>query len=103
MARNVLELWRKMLRRGASGFTCHPKEGVLRIFIAFKNPSPWPGFNQRPLGPVAFTLTTTPPRRLGVLYVMSKEKSWLDFTAFDRKFEFDVNVGRVAFGGIFLC
>jgi hypothetical protein len=33
---------------------------------------------------------------------MSKERSWLDFTAFDRKFEFVVNVGRVAFGGIFM-
>jgi hypothetical protein len=37
---------------------------VLRIFIAFKNPSPWPGWNPLPLGPVASTLTATPPRRL---------------------------------------
>jgi hypothetical protein len=35
---------------------------VLRIFIAFKNPSPRPGLNPRPLVPVASTLTTTPPR-----------------------------------------
>jgi hypothetical protein len=41
-----------------------PKEGVQRIFIALKNSLPWPGLNQRPLGPVASTLTTTPPRRL---------------------------------------
>jgi hypothetical protein len=34
----------------ASGFTSHPKEDVLRIFIAFKNPSPWPGTNPRPYG-----------------------------------------------------
>jgi hypothetical protein len=34
---------RKILRHGTSGFTSHPKEGVLRIFIALKNPSPWPG------------------------------------------------------------
>jgi hypothetical protein len=40
------------------------KEGVLRIFIALKNPSPWPGSNPQPLGPVASTLTITPPRRL---------------------------------------
>jgi hypothetical protein len=39
------------------------EEGVLRIFIALKNPSPWPGSNPRPLGPVASTLTTTPPKR----------------------------------------
>jgi hypothetical protein len=38
------------------------KEGVLQIFIALNNPSPWPGSNQQPLGPVKSTLTTTPPR-----------------------------------------
>jgi hypothetical protein len=27
---------RKILRHGTSGFTSHPKEGVLRIFIALK-------------------------------------------------------------------
>jgi hypothetical protein len=42
---------------------------VLRIFIALKNASPWPGSNPKPLGPVASTLTSIPPRRLiaGVL------------------------------------
>jgi hypothetical protein len=40
------------------------KEGVLRIFIALKNPSPQPGLNPRPLDPVASTLITTPARRL---------------------------------------
>jgi hypothetical protein len=54
----------KILRYGASGFTSYPKEGVLRISIAIKNGSPRPGFNPRPLGGVANTLTTTPPRRL---------------------------------------
>jgi hypothetical protein len=29
---------------GPSRFTSHTMEGVLRIFIAFENPSPWPGF-----------------------------------------------------------
>jgi hypothetical protein len=28
---------RKILRHETSGFTSHPKEGVVRIFIAFKN------------------------------------------------------------------
>jgi hypothetical protein len=32
---------RKILRHGTAGFTYHPKEGVLRIFIALKNPSSW--------------------------------------------------------------
>jgi hypothetical protein len=36
----------------------HLKEGVLRIFIAINNPSPWPGLNPRPLGPVTSTITT---------------------------------------------
>jgi hypothetical protein len=54
----------KILRHGTYSFTSHPKEGVLRIFIALKNPLPWPGSNPQPLGPVASTLTTTPPRRL---------------------------------------
>jgi hypothetical protein len=33
---------RKILRHGTSGFTSHPKKGVLRIWICidFKNPSP---------------------------------------------------------------
>jgi hypothetical protein len=39
---------RKILRHGPSGFTSHPKERVLRIFIALKNPSSRPGFNPRP-------------------------------------------------------
>jgi hypothetical protein len=51
----------KKLRHGTSGFTSHPKEGVLRIFIVIKNPSPRPGLNRRPVGSVARTLTTAPP------------------------------------------
>jgi hypothetical protein len=59
---------RKILRHGTSGFTSHPKEGVLRIFIALKNPSPRYSLNPRLLGPVAITLTTTPPRWLHKIY-----------------------------------
>jgi hypothetical protein len=62
---------RKNLRHGASGFTSHPKGGVLRIVIAIKNPSLRPGLNPRLLGPVASTLTITPPRRLS--YPIGKE------------------------------
>jgi hypothetical protein len=53
---------RKILQHGASSFTTSAKEGMLRIFITFKNPSPWTGLNQRTLGPIASTLTITPPR-----------------------------------------
>jgi hypothetical protein len=45
----------KILRHGTFSFTSHPKEGVLRIFITLKNPSPQPGLNPQPLGPVAST------------------------------------------------
>jgi hypothetical protein len=38
------------------------RKGVLRIFIALKNLSPWQKSNPQPLCPVASTLTTTPPR-----------------------------------------
>jgi hypothetical protein len=47
---------------GAEGLTSSPKEGVLRIFFALKNPFPRTGFNQRTLDQVASTLTTRPPR-----------------------------------------
>jgi hypothetical protein len=53
----------KILRNGTSGFTSHLKESVLRMFITLKIPLPWPGSNPQPLGPVASTLTTTPPRQ----------------------------------------
>jgi hypothetical protein len=36
---------RKILRHATSGFTFHLKEGLLRIFIALKNPLPLPGSN----------------------------------------------------------
>jgi hypothetical protein len=54
----------KILQHGADGFTAHPKEDVLRIFIALKNPSPRPGLDPRTFGRMKSTLTTAPPRRL---------------------------------------
>jgi hypothetical protein len=39
--------YREILRYGTSGFTSPPKEGVLRILIALKNPSPSAGFLTR--------------------------------------------------------
>jgi hypothetical protein len=49
--------WRKILPYGTSGFTSPTKEGVLRIFIALKNPSPRPGLNPQTLGLTASTVT----------------------------------------------
>jgi hypothetical protein len=60
--------FRKILRHGTSAFTSHPKEGVLRIFIAIKNPSPRPAFYPRTFAPVAITLTTTPPMHFVFIY-----------------------------------
>jgi hypothetical protein len=42
----------KILRHGTSSLTSHPKEGVQRIFIALKNPSPRPRLYY-PLGTTA--------------------------------------------------
>jgi hypothetical protein len=39
---------RKILWLGTSGFTSHPKEDLLPIFIALKSPSTLPGSNPRP-------------------------------------------------------
>jgi hypothetical protein len=69
---------RKILRHGTSGFTSHPKEGVLRIFV-LKNQSPWPGSNSRPVGPVASTMTTTWPRRLMLWYSKHSLVLYCDF------------------------
>jgi hypothetical protein len=55
---------RKILRHGTSGFTSRPKEGVLRICIALKNPSSRPCVNPRTLGPMVSRLTITPSTRL---------------------------------------
>jgi hypothetical protein len=41
---------RKILQHGADGFTDPPKEGVLWIFIALKNPSPSARFQHMNLG-----------------------------------------------------
>jgi hypothetical protein len=43
------------------------EEGVLRIFIALKNPSPWPGFEPAIFG--SSGQATTPPRRPSFLYM----------------------------------
>jgi hypothetical protein len=40
----------KIVRHGTYGFTSHPKEGVLRIYIPIKNPLPRWGFESATLG-----------------------------------------------------
>jgi hypothetical protein len=85
---------RKILRHVSvykiSVFTSHPKKGVLRIFIALKNPLPRPGLNPWPLGPVASTLTTTPPRRLVIYNVIRLQEITFTFVNID---ECELNYG----------
>jgi hypothetical protein len=64
-ARKVL-LHAVNLRHGTNGFTSPPKEVVLRIFITLK---PRSGSNPQTLGPVASTLTTSPPRSTYFNYI----------------------------------
>jgi hypothetical protein len=67
---------RKILRLGTSGFTSLPKEGVVRIFIALTNPSPWPRLNPRLLGLVASTLTITPQKQLLSTMPCKRMRKW---------------------------
>jgi hypothetical protein len=62
-ARKVL-LHAVNLRHGTDGFTSPTKEVMLRIFITLKNPSTSAGIEPATLGPVASTLTTSPPRQM---------------------------------------
>jgi hypothetical protein len=64
---------RKILRHGASGSTYPLKENVLWIFIALKNPLPWPGLNPWTLGPIALMITIIPPRQLCPSFVSAME------------------------------
>jgi hypothetical protein len=53
---------RKVLRRGADGFTSPPREFVLPILSPLKFQLPRPGLNARTLGPVASMIIARPPR-----------------------------------------
>jgi hypothetical protein len=61
---------------GPSHFTSHPRGRCAAGFITLKNPSPWLGSNPQPLGPVASTLTTTPPRQQGQATLHSSVDGW---------------------------
>ena len=50
------------LRHGTDGFTSPPKEGVLRIFFAFKNPTASAGFEPTNLGTKGQHATSRPPK-----------------------------------------
>ena len=52
------------LRHGTKGFTSPPKEGVLRIFFALKNPMASVGFEPANLGTKSQHATSRPPKPL---------------------------------------
>ena len=53
------------MRHGTNGFTSLPKEGVLRIFLALKNPRAAAGFEPANLGTEGQHATSRPPKLLG--------------------------------------
>ena len=50
------------LRHGTDGFTSPPKEGVLRIFFALKNPTASVGFEPANMGTKGQHATSRPPK-----------------------------------------
>ena len=56
------------LRHGTDGFTSPPKEGVLRIFFALKNPKASAGFEPANLGTKGQHATPRPPKPLLYTY-----------------------------------
>jgi hypothetical protein len=54
------------IRHGTHGFTSLPKEGVLRIFFALKNPTASPGFEPSNLGTKGQQANSRPPKSLVV-------------------------------------
>ena len=59
------------LRHGTDGITSPPKEGVLRIFFALKNPMASVGFEPTYLGTKGQHATSRPPKLLPMLYTLS--------------------------------
>jgi hypothetical protein len=56
------------LRYGTDGFTSRPKEGVLRIFFALKNPTSSARFEPANLGTKSQHATSRPPKPINVIY-----------------------------------
>ena len=57
------------LRHGTDGFTSSPKEGVLRIFFALKNPTASAGFEPANSGTKGQHATSRPPKPLIYIYM----------------------------------
>jgi len=64
------------LRHGTDGFTSPPKEGVLRIFFALKNPTASAGFKPANLGTKGKHATSRPPKPM---FIQHSRKNWGQF------------------------
>ena len=64
------------LRHGTDGFTSPPKEGVLRIFFALKNPTASAGFEPANLGTKGQHATSRPPKPFGIISFMDLISAW---------------------------
>src|SRR5215475_4861421 len=68
------------LRHGTDGFTSPPKEGVLRIFFALKNPTASAGFEPANLGTKGQHATSRPPKPIIYIYMENLFLMFLDHT-----------------------
>jgi hypothetical protein len=75
----ILEIFyvQQICDMGTDGFTSPPKEGVLRIFFALKNPTASAGFEPANLGTKGQHATSRPPKPLGIyiyiyIYIMDQ-------------------------------
>jgi hypothetical protein len=66
--------FRKILQQWADGFISLPKEIVLHIFIAHKNPSSTAGIEPTNLGPMASMITTENDKHLKIF--TNKSSFW---------------------------
>jgi hypothetical protein len=69
------------LRHGTDGFTSPPKEGVLRIFFAFKNPMASAGFKPANLGTKGQHATSRPPKPLHPYMMIFSLKTDMESTS----------------------
>ena len=73
------------LRHGTDGFTSPPKEGVLRIFFALKNPTASSGFEPANLGTKDQLATSRPPKPIFVYILVYNEQFIIQYARYEHK------------------
>jgi hypothetical protein len=89
---------RKMLRHGTASFTSPPKEVVLRIVIALRNPSSSPGFEPANLGPMASTSLHLKAQNEGV-----HKEAVVKFNAFSASTRYHSELSASCYGRFTPC